>query len=165
MAEAARIRVWSQPLSPPAITTVWLLLLITLSLGVSVVVTAQAANTLNSFRWKNRPLLVFAPSANHSAYREQVGHANGDRAGFRDRDMVLVEVPPSAGSRSEGRTISEAEANVLRAKFGVGEDQFALVLVGKDGREKERWLEPTRMTEVFRVIDGMPMRQREMRKG
>ena len=36
--------------------------------------------------------------------------------------------------------------------------------VGKDGTEKERWSEPAPMDEVFRLIDSMPMRQREMRE-
>ena len=35
-------------------------------------------------------------------------------------------------------------------------------LVGKDGSVKLRSDEPLDLTEVFQVIDGMPMRQAEM---
>ena len=56
-----------------------------------------------------------------------------------------------------------ADARALRTRFRVRPESFAVVLVGKDGTAKDRWAEPVPMGEVFRLIDGMPMRQREMR--
>ncbi len=38
-----------------------------------------------------------------------------------------------------------------------------MILMGKDGEEKIRW-QKVNLTEIFAVIDGMPMRQREMRE-
>ena len=40
-----------------------------------------------------------------------------------------------------------------------------MVLVGKDGRVKRRRDEPMPPEELWAIIDAMPMRQDEMRRG
>ena len=50
----------------------------------------------------------------------------------------------------------------MRAFFGV-ESGYSLLLVGKDGGEKRRELLPVSVHKIYAQIDGMPMRQREMR--
>ena len=40
---------------------------------------------------------------------------------------------------------------------------FAAILVGKDGGEKHRSVEPISPQTLFDLIDAMPMRQREIR--
>lgn len=131
----------------------FLLVLITWFPGPVVEASAQNAGPLASYQWKNRPLLVFAPARDHPDFREQVRRVNADRAGVRDRDMVLVEAVGTGG-----------DASALRTRFRVKRDAFAVILVGKDGTGKRRWTEPAAMAEVFRLIDGMPMRQQEMRR-
>ena len=38
-----------------------------------------------------------------------------------------------------------------------------MILIGKDGGEKQRWSEPVEPQEFFQIIDAMPMRQDEMK--
>ena len=128
------------------------LLLITLLSGIVLNASAQERAPLATYRWNNRPLLVFAPAGDHPGYREQLRRVRAEQTGFKERDMVLVEVIGDG-----------ADARALRARFRVKRESFTVILVGKDGTAKDRWVEPVPMGEVFRLIDGMPMRQREMR--
>ena len=48
-------------------------------------------------------------------------------------------------------------------RFGVGADDFAVLLIGKDGGEKLRFTDLPDLQAIYTVIDGMPMRQGEMR--
>lgn len=128
-----------------------------LCFGVPAAVSAQSTGPIARYKWKNRPLLVFAPSAEHAAYREQIRRVNAHRAGFNERDMVIVAVLAQEARRDA------AADRALRSRFRVGTDDFVVILIGKDGTAKDRWTEPAPMDEVFRLIDGMPMRRREMR--
>lgn len=51
-----------------------------------------------------------------------------------------------------------------RRERGVAEDDFVVLLVGRDGGVKHRYPEPTGPDELFGRIDEMPMRQREVRE-
>ncbi|MGB0723245.1 MAG: DUF4174 domain-containing protein [Gammaproteobacteria bacterium] len=41
-------------------------------------------------------------------------------------------------------------------------EEFAILLVGYDGGVKDRSSDPEVLTELFNLIDGMPIRQMEM---
>lgn len=119
---------------------------------------------LDRYRDKNRPLLLFAPSPDDAALREQLAAVEAHRAGFDERDMVLLVVYPTGGTATDAE-ISHVDADALRNRFGVAEDEFFAVLIGKDGTEKLRSERGVEMDDPFRLIDAMPMRQREMREG
>ncbi|WP_190510597.1 DUF4174 domain-containing protein [Leptolyngbya sp. FACHB-321] len=62
-----------------------------------------------------------------------------------------------------GQSLSSASADRLRQQFGIPPEEFAVILVGKDGTEKQRSQTPVDLELLFRTIDAMPMRQQEMR--
>ena len=116
---------------------------------------------LDGLRWERRPLLVFAPSAEAPlalALRDALGRAD---AGLFDRDMVVIEVYGNDAARADGAPLPSGTAARLRQRFGVAATQELVVLVGKDGGEKLRTASPD-LDAVFRLIDTMPMRRREM---
>ena len=51
-----------------------------------------------------------------------------------------------------------------REHYGVAADEFAAILIGRDGGEKLRASEPISAQELFGKIDEMPMRRRELRE-
>ena len=114
----------------------------------------MAVPELESYRWKQRPLLVFSPSAGDSRRAVQIQRVEAERAAFDERGMVLLEIVAGGDDSADGAG--------LRARFHVDEAAFAAVLIGKDGTAKGRWTEPVEMRELWEVIDAMPMRQREM---
>ncbi|PSR00370.1 MAG: hypothetical protein BRD48_01295 [Bacteroidetes bacterium QS_9_68_14] len=127
---------------------------------------------LSEVQWERRVLLLFAPAAQDARYRAQLQRlrAAPDSA-LAERDLLLVTVPAEGEPRrrsweaeSQARPVSAEAALHLRERFGVADEDFAFVLVGKDGTEKRRDRAPVAPEAIFEEIDAMPMRQREMRE-
>jgi len=112
----------------------------------------QAIDTnLSDFLWLNRPVVVFADSPNDPAFIEQMALLTSRTRALEERDVVLItDTDPDA--RSDIRL-------KLRPRG------FMLALLGKDGQVKLRKPLPWDVRELSRVIDKMPMRQREIREG
>ena len=117
---------------------------------------------LSPYKWKNRLLLVFAPSASDGEYKEQLRRLGGLEPDFEDRDLLPGKFPEGEAGEFDGTSASAEDAEKLRDRFGI--KGFAVVLVGKDGTEKFRSGEPVAAEEIFRRIDAMPMRRQEMRE-
>ncbi|RUR78708.1 DUF4174 domain-containing protein [Chlorogloeopsis fritschii PCC 9212] len=119
---------------------------------------------LSEQQWKNRVLLVFAPSENHKAYQQQMQLFLEHKAGFADRDLVLVKVLAVGNNYVNERQIDESSTAKLRDRFGIGKEDFRVILVGKDGGVKRRDNAPVEAKAIFDEIDAMPMRQHEMQQ-
>jgi len=118
---------------------------------------------LNGYRWRNRLLMVFSPSKEDSNYQSLKKEMKAQRNGLRDRELLVFEILEKGESRF-GNTVLKKEAiDFLRQKFSAGQGSFLVILLGKDGEEKMR-RQKVSLTEIFGVIDGMPMRQREMKE-
>jgi len=117
---------------------------------------------LKQYVWKNRLLLVFAPSEDDARYRglEEALREHGDA--IVERDLLVFRVLENGVSRLGRSTINAQSASLLRDRFSVNPGQFLVVLVGKDGGEKLRRGGEVDITEICSLIDSMPMRQREM---
>lgn len=118
---------------------------------------------LSDYQWQNRILLVFAPSTDSSQYRQQMQVWQADEAGTGNRDLKLVQILGTGESQVDGRSLNSASVEKLRQQFGITPEEFAVILVGKDGTEKQRSQTPLDLAALFRTIDAMPMRQQEMR--
>lgn len=113
--------------------------------------TTPSAAELETYKNHSRVLLVFAPSAKDESYLEQKRLLGDAETGLRERDVVVLE--------PTGKT-----SQPFRDRFDVFKS-FTVVLIGKDGGEKERFLELVQPALLFGVIDQMPMRRREIKKG
>ena len=129
-------------------------------------------NPLEVFQWERRILLLFADQpADPWAYQQRLELLE-DRCDFNNRDLLLLEVYAdrpvlATGILFGGQEVEEAPlASIsnadLRRQYDV-EAGFSLILVGKDGWEKRRSRLPDNINAIYSQIDGMPMRQREMR--
>ncbi|WP_232076216.1 DUF4174 domain-containing protein [Mycobacterium gallinarum] len=120
------------------------------------------ADELGDYRWERRPLLVFAPTDSDPRVVETLGRIEASRCDFVSRDMVLGLVVTEGNSTLDGQAINADESQRLRDRHAIGENAFSVVLIGKDGGEKLRVNEVPDLSVIFAVIDGMPMRSREM---
>lgn len=118
---------------------------------------------LSDYQWQHRILLVFAPSTDSSQYRQQMQAWQADAAGTDERDLKVMQILGTGQSQVDGRSLNSASAERLRQQFRITPEEFAVILVGKDGTEKQRSQTPIDLATLFRTIDGMPMRQQEMR--
>ena len=105
---------------------------------------------LSQFKWKNRPVVVFADSALDPAFVEQMSLLRAREDELRARDVVVI-------SDTDPDTLS-ALRRKLRPRG------FMLTLIGKDGGVKIRKPFPWDVREISRSIDKMPIRKREIRE-
>lgn len=117
-----------------------------------------------SYKWKNRVLLVFAPSDQNTNYQQQVQLFKQHQQGLNERDLLLVTVLEKGTSYSNQQVIDTASAAKLRQRFNINDNDFRVVLVGKDGGAKRQDSTVVQAETIFREIDAMPMRQQEMRQ-
>ena len=123
---------------------------------------ADAQIDLKKYQWKKRLILLFAPSAQDGAYREQVAVLEGSKGGLRERDLLIAHLFETGSGQLGNDVLSEDEAAALRSEYEVGSGEFTFVLIGKDGTVKRRSQEVVQIEDLFAQIDSMPMRQREM---
>ncbi len=129
----------------------------------AVLMPARAmAAELSDYLWERRPLLVFAPTDSDPRLAETMRRIEATWCEFVDRDMVLGRIVAEGASTLDGQVVDAKQAQRLSSQFGIGADSFSVVLIGKDGGEKLRVNDVPDLQAVYAVIDGMPMRGREM---
>ena len=120
------------------------------------------AADLSVYAWQYRPLVVVAPVAQHPKLRQQTLALSATETEMTDRNIVLIEIIGSQVYTRHGPRLLQS-ADTLREQLGVDPDQFAVVLMGKDTGIKLRSSSLVDSSEIFALIDSMPMRQQEMR--
>lgn len=138
------------------------LVLMVLVTSIALGSATAVADELGDYRWERRPLLVFAPTDSDPRLVETLGRIEASRCDFVSRDMVLGLVVTEGNSTLDGQAINADESQRLRDRHAIGENAFSVVLIGKDGGEKLRVNEVPDLSVIYAVIDGMPMRGREM---
>jgi hypothetical protein len=118
---------------------------------------------LSRFEWKNRLLLIFAPDVKHPHFKRMHAEINAQSAGVKDRDLVVFEIFEKDPSQMDASPISVSDADELRKHFQVARNTYTIILVGKDGGIKLNRDDQLQLSEIFELIDSMPMRRNEMR--
>ncbi|RDV15552.1 DUF4174 domain-containing protein [Pontibacter diazotrophicus] len=126
--------------------------------------TKSSGNILEQYKWKKRPLLIFAPSAENPAYVRQKELIQADKAALNDRDMVVIELIGQDKVYVNGTRQKGQHGQDLRSRFQVPQEAFSVILIGKDGTEKQRNNGTVALENIFGLIDQMPMRRQEMRE-
>ena len=119
---------------------------------------------LTQFQWKNRLLFIFAEEASDPSFKKLQSQIIAQKAEVDDRNLIVFEVPAQGPARMNNIPLNRKDADSIRNHFAMSSDAFSLILVGKDGGIKLKRSDQVDLTEVFELIDSMPMRQREMRQ-
>lgn len=117
---------------------------------------------IGQYQWKSRLLVVSAPTAEDTELQAQLEALEKTGDEFEQRDMILVTLIDGAGSLADKRPLNNDEGAATRALLDIAPGAFAVRLVGKDGSVKLKNNAATPMTEIYGLIDSMPMRRREM---
>jgi NADH dehydrogenase [ubiquinone] 1 alpha subcomplex assembly factor 1 len=117
---------------------------------------------LTQYQWKKRVLVLSAATYDDKNLRRQQRELASAPQEFADRDMALVTLLDNAGSTAGTQALTNEETAMARVALGIGPDSFALRLIGKDGAVKLSGEKATSMTDIYALIDTMPMRQREI---
>ncbi len=130
----------------------------------STISPGQTSLDLDDFLWKNRVLIAFVQDTHSPPLSEFKDRITRERDGFLDRDLVFIEILQNGQSRVDGSAITSASANNIVRRYRVDFDNFSVYLIGKDGGVKLRGDSSTRLTDIFSLIDTMPMRRAEMER-
>jgi hypothetical protein len=121
--------------------------------------------SLAELRWRKRILVLNAPGADDAALRAQLRQVDSSEADFTERDLLLVTLLDDSNSSAGNRSLTRDEVERARADLGIEGNEFGVLLIGKDGGVKLSQGEVAEMDAVYALIDGMPMRRREMQEG
>lgn len=102
--------------------------------------------TVQKLRWKRRVLLLISRSAESPAFKAQVKELARHAPGLQERDLHIFRVHHTHLQQHWQAT------------------PFSLVLIGKDGSVKLRQAQFLKAAKLFKMIDVMPMRRREIRE-
>ncbi len=130
-------------------------LAVTLALGA-------AAYDLDRHVWRDRLLFLIAPTPDDPMLQAQAPTIEQRKAALRDRDLRVFMLYRDSATVDD-LALSAREAEQLRRRLGVTEDDRLMILVGKDGGVKRRAALDTDLRDIFLQIDGMPMRRAEIR--
>ena len=131
-----------------------LILLTALFFGCSII----QKEGLREFKWKNRVLIVADSEKKNLSNKIKKDYSME----FEDRDLDVVKVIGNEVFLN-GRLASESLSQSILLIVEDSVDSNDLVLIGKDGKVKNRYNSENGIKLVFQDIDSMPMRIREMK--
>ena len=118
---------------------------------------------LTRYRWRHRLLLIFSPASQSPAFQKLLDQLKQQRGGVVDRDLIVFSLIRNGPSRVGESVLKSQEVDNLRQRFRVNDDEFRVMLIGKDGTVKLSE-SAVQLSDIFTLIDSMPMRQQEMQE-
>ena len=113
----------------------------------------QHRDLLSKYRWKNRVILIFSYPENELLVNQR--HLlESDPDGIKDRDLITLTIPMD----------NPGAWQTFIDQHGI-EGRFNFFLIGKDGGVKKQSQEVVPLESLYSLIDSMPMRKAEMRRG
>ncbi|MEO0554000.1 MAG: DUF4174 domain-containing protein [Bacteroidota bacterium] len=134
-----------------------------LSLSLLLGLLSITVSPLQSYKWKNRILIVYAKNKN--LLSKQLTVFVGEKTEFKERDLVIFKLNKYNGINPSGQKLTDKDYQWLVRRYFSTSDKFGIVLIGKDGGVKLKSKEQIGNKRLFDLIDSMPMRMQEMKEG
>jgi hypothetical protein len=131
-----------------------------LILALVLMFSSYAYDGINSHQWKHRVLLIKAQDKADLLLMSQDIMQQKDE--LTDRDMVIYGVDNDETHCLFGPCSDDISKDEIDAYFDPDETETQFVLLGKDGGVKLEQKSSLNASEVFDLIDSMPMRINEM---
>jgi hypothetical protein len=109
------------------------------------------------YRWRNRLLIFLADDETEISENKQI--LIKALEGMLDRDLLILGI----GKGGDLFIEDEVDLNSVRQQLSISLKDN-IILFGKDGTVKGTWEKHVNLDELFKLIDSMPMRKREMQK-
>jgi hypothetical protein len=127
------------------------------------VMNSVTAQDISDHQWKKRVLIVMAANKDSELLHQQIAIFNQNEAGLTERKLLIYLATPQEYTLYNPKKINWKPGSGLYENYQSRDTEMELVLIGLDGGIKHRTYSLTPALEIFTVIDGMPMRQSEMR--
>lgn len=139
----------------------WLLKI--LSLAVLAPTGSGLALSLQELQWSRRIIVAYGEDGD-AAVEQFLELVRDSSCELKDRDLdvYLVTSQGVAQVTTDAAELDVESETSLKYLRQATSTEFEMVLVGKDGGVKGHSEFPNELTQFFTLIDGMPMRQREL---
>lgn len=121
------------------------------------------AQDIASHQWEDRVLFVMTTDSTGAEFKRQVQELKENQEGLTERKLKVYLVTPEAYRLlNPPETAWKPGGDLYKTNNKKGA-QPEVLLIGLDGHIKHRKYSFTTARELFVIIDGMPMRQSELR--
>jgi hypothetical protein len=115
---------------------------------------------LQKHLWKDRVLIIESENAQNELYQQQIKALKNDTKGLKERKLVIYSYFNDGYKTGFSEIIKPFKIKVKRK----GKTYFSVALIGLDGGKKLQQKSILTKEKLFAIIDGMPMRRRELKK-
>ncbi|XP_004643388.1 sushi repeat-containing protein SRPX2 [Octodon degus] len=125
----------------------------------------SAAGLLDQFYEKRRLLIISAPDPSNRYYKMQISMLQQSICGLDLRHVTIIELvgqPPQDVGRIREQQLSSSIIEELRQFQHLTRSYFNMVLIDKQGIDRERYMEPVTPEEIFTFIDDYLLSNQEM---
>ncbi|MBI1300700.1 MAG: DUF4174 domain-containing protein [Alphaproteobacteria bacterium] len=122
----------------------------------------DSGDVFDEYLWQKRVMITFAPDKKNAEYLKHIEILKNNEAGIIERDLVHWVIIDNTMVHGEGKLMPHMGTGRFYRHFNVKPHEFTFILLGKDGGEKLRKANVVDITELYTLIDSMPMRQTEM---
>lgn len=125
----------------------------------------SAAGLLDQFYEKRRLLIISAPDPSNRYYKMQIAMLQQSTCGLDLRHVTIIELvgqPPQEVGRIREQQLSANIIEELRQFQHLTRSYFNMVLIDKQGMDRERYMEPVTPEEIFTFIDDYLLSNQEL---
>lgn len=133
-------------------------------LGILLIMSINlSAQQLQQHRWQNRLLVIVENDPNSAKKQEQLAILKKDKEGITERKLLIYQISEKGYRKglSTNKEWLDMEENFKLTRSN--NNTFTIYLIGLDGGIKMKKQNPVGLSTIFALIDGMPMRQAELR--
>lgn len=123
------------------------------------------AQDISSHKWNDRLIIIMVKDSNNEILKNQLSELRNSRQGLKERRLIVYQSLPEKYQTGLTNENSWIESNRIYNRLKQSDSDFEIVLIGLDGGVKLRKNELLKCEELFGVIDQMPMRKAEMKRG
>lgn len=119
------------------------------------------AQNIEQYRWQNRIIVLLTESLESTALHDQLKELKSNKDGLEDRKIIVFAATPDSWDKGLEELIP-IQGNELYNEFS-SEKSFEYILIGLDGGIKLRKSTFVSNSELFGIVDSMPMRRNELK--
>ena len=118
--------------------------------------------TIKEHQWKERVLLILTNDEHNAEYKKQLDQFNEETLDFKERKLIIYRITPKF-YRIGFAQVKKNASTQLYKNYKKTKESVEVILIGLDGGIKLRKTSLLTKTDLFGLIDGMPMRKNELK--
>ena len=129
--------------------------------------TQLSSQILEAHKGEHRIVLLLTETESDPNFQDQIDRFRDHVPGLEERKLIVYHITPKSYRQvfvEKTHTAPNETAKELYEQYAIEDSSFTFVLIGLDGMVKKRQVDVMPASELFDLIDAMPMRKEEIRK-